>query len=83
MYYLSTGDENYKVKALNGFGTNFAKIDENGNSYAIYQTDDILGGGFPDTRPNIKFTLAPKFPKQTDSGLSRYVWVRAVDTILK
>lgn len=83
LYYLVTGDEVYKNKALNGFGTNFAKIDEKGNSYAIYQVDDILGGGFPENRPNIKFELASKFPKTTDSGLSRYVWIRAIDTILK
>ena len=82
LYYLLTGDEIYKVKALNGFGTNFAKIDEHGNSYAIYQTDDIVGGGFPDNRPNIRFKLAPKFPSETDSGLSRYVWIRASECFL-
>ena len=83
LYYEITGDEVYKNKALNGFGTNFAKIDEKGNSYAIYQVDDIVGGGFPDNRPNIKYTLAPKFPETTDSGLSRYVWIRANEYLLK
>ena len=83
LYYSLTGEDAYRIKACNGFGTNFAKIDEKGNSYSLYQVDDIVGGGFPENRPNVKFRLAPKFPKTTDSGLSRYVWIRAVDTVLK
>lgn len=83
LYYKLTGNEEYKIKALNGFGTNFAKIDEKGNTYSLYQTDDIVGGGFQAFRDKIKYRLAPKFPDTTDNGLSRYVWIRANDSILK
>lgn len=82
LYYCLTGDDKYRIKALNGFGTNYAKIDEQGNSYSLYNVDDINGGGFERNRHKVKFRLAPKFPDMKDWGLSRYVWIRSSEYFL-
>lgn len=82
LYYALTGDEGYLIKAKNGFGTNFAKIQPDGTSYSIYNVDDINGGGFHDRCEEITFKIADKFAHITDSGISRYVWIRANDTLL-
>ena len=82
-YYFLTGDFHYRLKAYNGFTSNFAKIDERGRSYSCYQPDYITGGGFHDDSSEIKFQLVHSYPKQTDSGLTRYVWIRAFDSILR
>ncbi|MBQ8294984.1 MAG: hypothetical protein IJX87_00965 [Clostridia bacterium] len=80
--YVATGDEAWLQKATCGFYGNFAKINQKGESYSIYQADYITGGGF---LPGVvtKYEIVPKYPRQTDSGLSRYVWIRAADTILR
>lgn len=83
LYYALTGDEEYLIKAKNGFGTNFAKIQEDGTSYSIYNVDDINGGGFHNRCEEITFQIADKFAQVTDSGISRYVWIRANDSLLK
>lgn len=80
-YYVLTGDERYREKAFNGFMSNFSKIDENGSSYACYLLDYIPGGGFADGSRR-DFSIRQGFPKQKDSGLSRYVWVRAFESVL-
>ena len=81
-YYRLTDDFVYYRKAYNGFMSNFAKIDDKGVSYCCYQPDYITGGGFHDDSSEIKFQLVHGYPKQTDSGLTRYAWIRAYDTIL-
>jgi hypothetical protein len=80
--YVATGDDKWLQKAKAGFSGNFAKIDGQGKSYAIYQADYITGGGF---LPGVvkRFEIVPKYPRQSDSGLSRYVWIRAAATLLK
>lgn len=83
LYYALTGEEEYLTKAKNGFGTNFAKIQPDGTSYSIYNVDDINGGGFHSRCEEITFKIAQKFASLTDSGISRYVWIRANDTLLK
>jgi len=80
-YYYLTGDRKYFVKSYNGFMSNFAKIDKNGKSYSCYQPDYITGGGFTDDSSEVEFRIAKGFPRRSDSGLSRYVWVRATDSI--
>jgi len=79
--YKATNDESYLLKAKNSFNTNFAKINQSGQSYSIYCIDYITGGGF-EGRHKVEYKLASKFPKQTDSGLTRYLWIRACSTIL-
>lgn len=81
-YYHLTGEQKYFVKSYNGFMSNFAKIDSHGRSYSCYQPDYITGGGFHDDSSEIEFKLAHGYPKQTDSGLTRYVWIRAFSSIL-
>ena len=75
-YYVVTGDKNYLEKARNGYMSNLSKIDRKGRSYACYQPDYITGGGFTDNSSEVEFRIINGFPKQTDSGLSRYVWSR-------
>ncbi len=75
-YYALTGDKTYLEKARNGFMSNLSKIDRKGRSYACYQPDYITGGGFTDNSSEVEFRIVNGFPKQTDSGLSRYVWSR-------
>lgn len=75
-YYVVTGNKNYLEKARNGYMSNLSKIDRKGRSYACYQPDYITGGGFTDNSSEVEFCIVNGFPKQTDSGLSRYVWTR-------
>ena len=82
LYYELTGDEKYLIKAKNGFDCNLAKIHDNGKSYSIYSFDEITGGGFASKSDAVKIELAPRYARQPDSGLSRYVWVRLCDTFL-
>lgn len=79
-YYFLTGNKEYQLKAHNGFMSNFAKIDGNGRSYSCYQPDYITGGGFTKRSEQVEFRIAKGFPRQTDSGLSRYVWIRFSET---
>lgn len=83
LYYVLTGDINYYIKARNGFGTNFSKIQSDGTSYSIYNVDMINGGGFHTRSDEINFKLAERFAKTKDCGISRYVWIRINDTRLK
>ena len=80
-YYFVTEDADYLIKAHNGFMSNFAKIDADGKSYACYQPDYITGGGFTDRAEDVEFRIAKGFPRRSDSGLSRYVWIRACECI--
>jgi hypothetical protein len=63
--------------------TNLSKIDANGNSYAIYNVDDINGGGFKKRSEDIRFKIASKYASVPDCGLSRYVWGRLWETFLQ
>jgi len=78
--YKATNDEKYLLNAKNSFMTNFAKIDQYGRSYSIYCIDYITGGGF--SKEKLVYKISREFPDQTDSGLSRYVWIRASETII-
>ena len=82
-YYVLTGDKDYFEKAKNGFMTNFSKIDKRGRSYACYQPDYITGGGFTERCEDVDFRVVNGFPRQTDSGLSRYVWSRAAGSLFE
>lgn len=83
LYARLTGDPVYEQKAKNAFITNFAKIRKDGASYSIYNPDLINGGGFHGRAEEIMFRIAPKYADREDCGLSRYVWIRAYDTLLK
>ncbi len=79
LYYELTGDKKHLRMSKNAFLTNLSKIDKDGNSYSIYNPDEINGGGF-DT-PKIR--IAKRFASVKDCGISRYVWIRINDTFLK
>ncbi len=83
LYYELTGNEEYLRKAKNTFLTNLSKIREDGTTYAIYNTDEINGGGFHTECSRITYKLANRFASWQDCGLSRYVWVRMCDTFLQ
>lgn len=44
-------------------------------------TDYITSGGFTTHGEEENFRIVHDFPKQTDSGLSRYVWIRYSDGV--
>jgi len=79
--YKAKNNEEYLLKAKNSFNTNFAKINDKGESFSIYCIDYITGGGFTG-RVKLRYRIAPKFSDQRDSGLSRYVWIRASGSII-
>lgn len=83
LYYALKNDENYYKKAVNGFMTNLSKINQQGKSFAIYNPDMINGGGVHKKAGCFEYKLSDKFPTQEDCGLSRYVWIRINDTLLK
>ena len=82
-YYYLTKDDCYKVKAINGFMSNFSKIDKDGKSYSCLCLDYIKGGGFTEDAKQVTFEIRQGFPHAVDSGLSLYAWVRAYESILK
>jgi len=83
LYYTLTGDEKYYTKAYNGFMTNFSKIRPDGKTFSIRNIDMLPGGGFTDDIDDVVFEVQKKFPEYHDCGLSRYVWIRANDSILE
>lgn len=80
--YVATKDEKWLKKAKGGFGCNLAKIHQDGESFAVYHADYIVGGGFM-KGVKVRYEVVDKYPKQTDSGLSRYVWIRMADTLMR
>ncbi len=79
--YQATGEEKYLLQARRGYNTNFAKIDKQGRSYAIYQIDYITGWRFF-AQKDIRYELAKEFPERHDNGLTGYAWSRAFKTLL-
>lgn len=80
-YGVLTGDETYLHRARNGFLSNMSKINARGQSYACWQADFITGGGETTSSEQVKYRVAYGFPMQTDSGLSRYLWVRFAEIL--
>lgn len=83
LYYALTRDDNYRIKAENGFLTNLSKIRLDGTTYAIYNPDEINGGGFHSNAEENPLKIAERYASYPDCGLSRYVWIRLNDTFLK
>ena len=79
LYYELTGEIRHLRMSRNAFLTNLSKIDSNGNTYSIYNPDEINGGGFD--KPVIR--IANRFASVKDCGISRYVWIRINETFLK
>lgn len=80
-YAHLTGDREYLRRARNGFASNFAKTDKKGKMYSVFQPDYITGGGFTDRCEQVEFRIARGFPRRSDSGLSRYAWLRAAESL--
>ena len=80
-YGVLTDDIAYLRRAENGFLSNFAKIGKDGRSYACWQADLISGGGETMRSEDIDFRIVYGFPRHTDSGLSRYPWMRFAEIV--
>ena len=80
-YYKLTGNEKYKEKAFNGYMSNISKVAKSGKTYSCYCADYIKGGGFTKDCAEVKHEIRLGKPKLTDSGLTRYVWIRAFDEL--
>lgn len=74
---LVTNDAQAFLNSYNAYGTNLIKIDEQGNSYACFQPDEIPGGGF---EGKVEFRLKGGYPRKTDQSLSKYLWCRLAQT---
>lgn len=95
LFYLGllTGNEEALLDSWNGFLSNFAKEDENGNMYSCFVPDFICGEGIDLIREKLltKESILPlerhrivhDYPKTPDRSLSRYVWIRSVNTWMK
>ncbi len=81
-YYFLTKDEKYLKKAFNGFASNLSKISKEGKMYSCYLLDYIPGGGFHKECSKTVIPIRQGIPVRTDSGLTRYVWVRGHESIL-
>ncbi len=81
-YYYLTKDEKYRKKAMNGFASNLSKIGKNGKMFSCYLLDYIPGGGFHKECSKTVLPVRQGIPVATDSGLTRYVWVRAHESVL-
>ena len=89
-YGMLTGDKEALLMSQNGFVTNFAKANKNGEMYSCFEVDYIRGGGHENVKKDVKqladgsfvdsFKIAHAYPAHTDSSLSRYAWVRYVYT---
>lgn len=89
-YGMLTGDKDALLMSQNGFVTNFAKANKNGEMYSCFEVDYIRGGGHENIKKDVKqladgsfvdgFKIAHAYPIHTDSSLSRYAWVRYVYT---
>ena len=80
-YWKLTGDETYREKAFNGYMSNISKVAKSGKTYSCYCADYIKGGGFTKDCSEVKHEVRLGKPKLTDSGLTRYVWIRAFDEL--
>lgn len=86
LYGMLTCNEDALLDSWNGYISNFAKTNSNGEMYACYEPDFIRGGGKESTKQRlytltdedvpIKYEIAHSYPEHTDNSLSRYAWVR-------
>ena len=61
--------------------SNISKVAKSGKTYSCYCADYIKGGGFTKDCAEVKHEIRLGKPKLTDSGLTRYVWIRAFDEL--
>lgn len=87
-YGLVTNDQKALQDAYNGFITNFAKIQENGDTFSCFEPDFIKGGGWDENRNELiakdggadiapRFAIGHSYPKHPDRTLPLYAWARA------
>ena len=79
-YGILTGDEARLLDSYNGFLSNLAKEDEEGNMYTIYQYEPISSGALIENGCDVDYSDREGFPHAKDVTLSRYVFARAKDT---
>lgn len=76
-YGMLARDDVRLVDSYNGFMSNFAKTDREGNMYAIYQYEQLSCPAMEDRGHMTDRTCREGFPHRTDQTLSRYAWARA------
>ncbi len=85
-YGVLTKDNEALQMSWNGFVTNLAKTQANGDMYSCFEVDYIRGGGEKSIKDGLyqladqsyvdSYKVAHSYPEHTDSSLSRYAWVR-------
>lgn len=86
-YGILSGNVDALIDSWNGFITNFAKLNEAGDSCSSYCPDYICGGGRDDIRVGLmtrplfeslpRYRIVHDYPLLHDFSLSRYAWIRA------
>lgn len=90
LYGILSGSAEALIDSWNGFVTNFAKLNEEGDSCSSYCPDYICGGGRDDIREGLmtrplfealpRYRIVHSYPLLRDYSLSRYAWIRADET---
>lgn len=73
-------DDARLLDSYNGFMSNFAKTDREGNMYAIYQYEQLCSPCLEDRGHMTDRSNREGFPRRTDVTLSRYAWARGAAT---
>ena len=76
---LSNKDAKRIIGSYNSFLSNFAKQDEEGNMYVIYQCEPCISGSTMKSS-EISRRFAIGFPNKKDTTFSRYAYARAYGT---
>lgn len=81
LYYLGIlgHDEEAMLESWNSYMTNYCKMTENGEMYACFEPDYIVSTRMSDN----DYQPWHRYPENTDTSLSNYVWTRSVATWLK
>ena len=79
-YGILTGDDKRLLDSYNGFLSNMAKQDAEGNMYSIYQYEQISSGAMNEDGKDMDYSNKEGFPCKKDVTLSRYVFARAKGT---
>lgn len=73
-------DDDRLLDSYNGFMSNFAKTDAEGNMYAIYQYEQLCSPCLEDRGHMTDRSNREGFPRRPDVTLSRYAWARGAAT---
>ncbi len=75
-YGLLAHDDARLYDSYQGFMGNYAKADDQGNMYSIYQYEPLSGGALTDNGRDMDYSVHDGFPRRRDVTLSYYLFAR-------